>query len=404
MVRILAIGNMYPPHHAGGYETMWQAAMKHARSLGHQVRVLVSDYRQPGAAVEQDPDVHRTLRWYWDLERYEFPRLSPRERLSIERYNAAELARHLRELQPDVVSWWSMGCMSLAMIEQVRRAGIRASFVVHDDWLVYGPHYDQWIRMWHGWRKAVAPAVERLSGIPTEVDLSSVGPFVFNSRYTLERAREAGVAALGATVVYPGIDERFLTESPPEPWRWRLVCVTRMDRQKGVDVAIRALPRLPEAAVLSIWGTGDDRYVEEVRRLAAELGVGDRVRFEGWADPDRLVRVYAAADAVLFPVRWEEPFGLVPLEAMGIGRPVVSTARGGAAEFLRDGDNALVCAVDDHEAVADAIRRLGEDDRLRERLRDGGRQTAVRFTLSQFAERTVQEILRAAVPTPAPPA
>lgn len=381
---------------------MWQAAMQHARSLGHQVRVLVSDYRQPGVAVEQDPDVHRTLRWYWDLERYEFPRLSPRERLSIERHNAAELARHLRELQPDVVSWWSMGCMSLAMIERVRRAGIPASFVVHDDWLVYGRRYDQWIRMWRGWRKAAGPAVERLFGIPTEVDLSAAGRFVFNSRYTLDRACEAGVAVPAATVVYPGIDERFLTESPPHPWRWRLVCVGRIDRHKGVDVAIRALPGLPEAAVLSIWGTGDDRYVEEMRRLAAELGVGGRVRFEGWADADRLARIYADADAVLFPVRWEEPFGLVPLEAMGVGRPVVSTARGGAAEFLQDGDNALVFAVDDDEGLADAIRRLAEDARLRERLRDAGRQTAARFTLEQFAERTVQEILRAAVPTAAP--
>ncbi len=402
MVRILAVGNMYPPHHAGGYEAMWQVAMEHARSLGHQVRVLVSDYRQPGAAVGEDPDVHRTLRWYWDLERYEFPRLSPRERRSLERHNAAELARHLRELQPDVVSWWSMGCMSLAMIEQVRRAGIPASLVVHDDWLVYGPRYDQWIRMWRGWRKAVAPAVARLSGIPTEVDLSAAGRFVFNSRYTLERAREAGIAPSSATVVYPGIDDRFLIESPPEPWRWRLACVGRIDRQKGVDVAIRALPRLPEAAALSIWGTGDDRYVEEMRRLAGELGVGDRVSFEGWADADRLVGIYADADAVLFPVRWEEPFGLVPLEAMGIGRPVVSTARGGTAEFVRDGDNALVFAVDDDEALADAVLRLGEDARLRERLREGGRQTAARFTLAQFAERTVQEILRAAVLAPNP--
>ena len=402
MVRILAVGNMYPPHHAGGYETMWQVAMEHARSLGHQVRVVVSDYRQPGAPVGEEPGVHRTLRWYWDLERYEFPRLSPRERLSIERHNAAELARHLRELQPDVVSWWSMGCMSLAMIEQVRRAGIPATLVVHDDWLVYGPHYDQWTRMWRGWRKAVAPAVERLSGIPTEVDLSAAGRFVFNSRYTLERAREAGIAPPAATVVYPGIDERFLIESPREPWRWRLVCVTRIDRQKGVDSAIRALPRLPDAATLSIWGTGDDRYVEEMRRLAGELGVGDRVSFEGWADADRLVRIYADADAVLFPVRWEEPFGLVPLEAMGIGRPVVSTARGGTAEFVRDEHNALVFAVDDDEALADAILRLAEDARLRERLREGGRQTAARFTLAQFAERTVQEILRGAVLAPSP--
>ena len=144
------MGNMYPPHHAGGYELMWQAAMTHARSLGHQVRILVSDYRVAGVAGESDPDVHRTLRWYWDLERYEFPRLTPRQRLHLERHNAAELRRHLRAFEPDLVSWWSMGCMSLSLIEQVRRAGLPGHFVVHDDWLVYGPQHDQWLRMWRG--------------------------------------------------------------------------------------------------------------------------------------------------------------------------------------------------------------------------------------------------------------
>src|SRR5436309_13412667 len=183
--RILAVGNMYPPHHAGGYETMWQAAMERARSLGHEVRVLVSDYRQTGVHGEEDPDVHRTMRWYWDLERYEFPRLSPLARVSIERHNAADLTRHLRELRPDVVTWWSMGCMSLGPIERVRRAGIPAVFVVHDDWLGDGPQYDQWIRMWRGWRKAGAPAVERFTGVATEIDMSAAGRVVFNSRYTL---------------------------------------------------------------------------------------------------------------------------------------------------------------------------------------------------------------------------
>lgn len=395
-MRILAVGNMYPPHHAGGYEVMWQAAMARARELGHEVRVIASDYRTATASPETDPDVHRTLRWYWDLDRYEFPNLSPLDRLRIERHNARELEGHLGEFQPDLVSWWSMGCMSLSLIERVRRAGIPAVLVVHDDWLVYGPHYDQWIRQWRGWRRRMAGGVQRLSGVPAAVDLDAAGRFVFNSRYTLERARATGLKLVPATVVYPGIDERFLEPCPAPPWRWRFACVGRIDRQKGVDVAIRALARLPSTAVVSVWGTGDQRYLEEMRQLARELGVGERVRFEGWADPDQLVRIYAEADAVLFPVRWQEPFGLVPLEAMGIGRPVVTTARGGTAEFVRDGQNGLVFAADDDAALAQAIERLAHDARLREHICDGGRRTAANFTIGQFAGRTVDEIVRAA--------
>src|SRR5438067_1084134 len=86
-IRILAVGNMYPPQHAGGYERAWQQAMEHARALGHDVRVLTSNYREDPHRPEDDPDVHRTLRWYWDLERYEFPRLTPAQRLALERAN-----------------------------------------------------------------------------------------------------------------------------------------------------------------------------------------------------------------------------------------------------------------------------------------------------------------------------
>jgi glycogen(starch) synthase len=399
-VRILAVGNMYPPHHAGGYELMWQAAMRQAELRGHRVRVLTTDYRTDADRPDGDPDVHRKLRWYWDLDRYAFPKLSLTGRLRLERHNRAELRRHLREFNPDVVSFWSMGCMSLSLVEQVRRMGIPAAFVVHDDWLVYGRQHDQWIRLWRGRRRLLAPVAERITGVPTAVQFD--GSFVFNSRYTLERARRIGVDA-PATVVYPGVDERFLAPRDEQPWRWRLAYVGRIDRQKGIDTAVHALARLPSTATLAVWGTGDDQYATEMRELAARIGVGDRVRFEGWAGAAELPSVYADADVVVFPVRWEEPFGLVPVEAMGIGRPVISTSRGGTAEFLRAGENALVFTVDDDGGLADCVRRLADDPSLRARLCEAGKHTAAQYTVEQFSRRTVEEIVRAAHPAAPPP-
>ncbi len=96
---------------------------------------------------------------------------------------------------------------------------------------------------------------------------------------------------------------------------------------------------------------------------------------------------------VVFPVRWEEPFGLVPIEAMGVGRPVVSTARGGSAEFLRPGENALVFEAGDPQALAAAVTRVASDRELRERLLEGGRQTAADHTIERFADETVQAIV-----------
>lgn len=393
-MRILAVGNMYPPQHVGGYELAWQQAMRHAHALGHEIRVLTSDYAGDPRRAEEDPDVHRTLRWYWDLERYEFPKLNLVQRLALERHNAAEVRRHLKAFEPDVVAWWPMGCMSLSLIEQVRRAGIPAVFVVHDDWLGYGWEHDQWMRTWSGpRRRKLGQIVERVCGIPVSVDVNRAGSWVFNSRYTLERARATGLGAPAMTVVYPGIDERFLEPLEPRPWQWRLAYVGRIDRQKGVDTVVEALARLPSESTLAVWGSGDDRYIAEMKRLAARLGVAERVTFRGFAAEHQLRAVYADTDVVVFPVRWNEPFGLVPLEAMGLGCLVVTTSRGGTSEFVRDGDNALVFPSDDAGALAECVSRLGGDEKLRSRLREEGRATAAQYPAAAFAERTVQEIV-----------
>lgn len=394
-IRILAVGNMYPPQHVGGYELAWQQAMHQAQALGHQIRVLTSDYIVDPRRGEEDRDVHRTLRWYWDLERYEFPKLGVIQRLALERHNAAELRRHLREFAPDLVSWWPMGCMSLSLIEQVRRAGIPAVFVVHDDWLVYGWEHDQWMRTWSGpRRRRLGRLVERACGIPVSVEVDHAGSWVFNSCYTLERARAAGLDAPAMTVVYPGIEARFLKPCEPRPWRSRLAYIGRIDRQKGIDTAVEALAQLPPEARLSIWGSGDERYIAEMKRLAGRLGIAERVSFCGFATADELPTVYAETDVVVFPVRWNEPFGLVPLEAMGRGRLVVTTSHGGTAEFVRDGLNALVFPAGDPGALADCVKRLGDDEALRSRMREEGFRTAARYPASAFAQRTVEEIVR----------
>jgi hypothetical protein len=64
-VRILCVGNMYPPHHLGGYELVWQGAVAALRAGGHDVRVLTTDHRLPETEAGDEPDLHRELLWYW---------------------------------------------------------------------------------------------------------------------------------------------------------------------------------------------------------------------------------------------------------------------------------------------------------------------------------------------------
>ncbi len=389
MARVLAVTNLYPPHHLGGYEVIQSGAMAGLRAGGHAVRVLASRTTFPGRGPQTEPDVHRDLRWYW--RDHDFPAMSPRERWRLERDNAATFARHLREHPPDVLFWWAMGGMSLGLVEQGRRAGLPALGYVADDWLAYGPRTDGWLRLWRRAPRLLARAVERAGGLPTRFEPAGVR-WVFISEFQRRRSGSPP----GSLVAHPGVDPARFPPAPPRPgWKGALACVGRIDPRKGIDVAMDALGELPHAT-LTVTGAGDDSHLAALRARAGAA----RTHFAGHGDP---AAAYAAADAVLFPVTWEEPFGLVPLEAMSVGRPVVATGTGGSAEYLRDGENCLLVQPGDARALAGAVRRLGADAALRERLVAGGRATAARFTEEGLAAALGAQVAQLAAGRSAPP-
>ena len=280
--------------------------------------------------------MHRELRWYW--RDHEWPRLRLRDRRAIERTDRAIFAEHVREFAPEAIAFFAMGGLPMSLVTGNR---LPAVGVVHDDWLAYGPREDQWHRLMRHRR------------------LRADGSWLFVSEFLRERAL-ASAWRLGETAVAPsGVGDAFRQPRPSPPWSWSLLYVGRADPCKGVDVALAALEHLPPQATLTIAGPGETDDVPRVRAL-------------GPVPQADLPYVYAAADVVLCPSRSEEPWGLVALEAMGLGRPVVATARGGAAEYLLNGVNALVVPHDDPPALAAAVRRLADDPDLRGRLREGG--------------------------------
>jgi glycosyltransferase involved in cell wall biosynthesis len=384
---------MYPPHHFGGYELVWRAAMEHLRGAGHEVQVLTTDLRTDANDAD-DHDVHRELRWAWGPGG--FARQTARESIAMARHDHGVLERHLRDFRPDTVSWWSMGGLPLSLIETVRRRGLPAVGFVHDDWLDYGRHVDGWLRLFGGRRAAAAPLAERLTGIPARVDLGSAATWVFVSDSSRRRAETLGLGLRSTAVAHSGIEARFLDPAPVHEWAWRLLYVGRLDERKGVHTAVEALARLPAEASLTVVGGWDEHEEARLRALAERLGVSDRVRFAGQRGRDELPALYADADAVVFPVVWEEPWGLVPLEAMGIGRPVVATGRGGSGEYLRDGENSLLFEAGDATALAAALQRLAADAGLRAHLRERGVETAARHTernLNEAVERFLLEAI-----------
>jgi glycosyltransferase involved in cell wall biosynthesis len=266
---------------------------------------------------------------------------------------------------------------------------------VHDEWLDYGRWVDPWSSLFRGPRRGRLAPVGRLAGIPSTVHLKHAAHYVFVSDATRRQALDAGVEPARTSVAHSGIDGAFLDPAPDREWGWQLLYVGRLDPRKGVDTAVEALAHLPEEARLEIVGGWDAAEEQRLRALAASHGVEERVKFSGQSDRDQVFDAYGRADAVVFPVRWREPWGLVPLEAMARGRPVVATGRGGSGEYLRDGENCLLFQADDASSLAAALRRLADEPGLRRRLREGGLETAPMHTQATFNEAVEAAILSA---------
>jgi glycogen synthase len=392
-VRILAVGNMYPPHHLGGYEVICRSCVRYLRSRAHDVRVLTTRHRVPSVRdAEEDPDVHRQLRWYWRGSGLARP--PARVRLAVERHNARVLARHLHDQRPNVVCWWAMGGMTLSLIERVRQAGLPAVGVICDDWLVYGPSVDAWSRV-IGERPRLRRRMDRLAGIPPELQLDDAAAWIFVNDLTRERAAVNGAARV--EVAHAGVDLSLYEPEPvPSPWRWRLLYAGRIDAGEGIATAIEALTRLPAAAHLSVVGRDEGRHVQALRARARELGVAGRVTFEDPPGPADLARDYASADVLVFPVTAAEPWRLVPLEAMASGTPVVATGAGGWGEYLEHERNCLLHPPGDAGALAAAVERVAADEELRGRLREAGLETAAAFSDRAFNEHVERALLREA--------
>jgi glycogen(starch) synthase len=156
----------------------------------------------------------------------------------------------------------------------------------------------------------------------------------------------------------------------------RLLCLGRLVRDKGFDVALRAfatvVERFPTSRLL-IAGDGVEQPALEAR--AASLGIASAVEFVGWVNPEEVPGLLNAATAVLMPSRTE---GLpqVALQAAQMARPIVATAVGGLPEVVVDGETGILVEPEDSQALAVATARLLEQPETARRMGAAGRRRA----------------------------
>ena len=214
--------------------------------------------------------------------------------------------------------------------------------------------------------------------------IRSADAVVCVSRYTQQQvARTYGYT--NTTIIYDGIDTDVFVPPPDlkrrddglpdRGGRIRLLFVGNRTRRKGFDLLPGILDRLPEAYVLYYTSgfQGSDEGPPHPRMVP--IGAPDR---------DGLVAAYQSCDMLLAPSRLEG-FGIVQAEALACGRPVVTTRISALPEVVDHDQSGFLCPRDDVDAYAEAVRRLGEDEALRRRFGEYGREKVVRnFGLEQL--------------------
>jgi phosphatidyl-myo-inositol dimannoside synthase len=245
----------------------------------------------------------------------------------------------------------------------------------------------------------VAHGIEVWSGIGRlrRFSLARAQKILCVSRYTRQRILEQA----------PGLDPGRLTVFPnalSETWRGTLgrkiarplphrfiLSVTRLqkgDRYKGIVTVIEALSMLQDDSMhYCVIGHGDD--LPFLQSVAERSGVSHRVHFLRGVSDAELITLYGRCAAFVLP-SGKEGFGIVFLEAMYFGAPVIAAAAKGAFDVVQDGETGLLVRFGDAMALKDAIERLQKDVELRARLIERGRATVTEggpFTFTRFARR-----------------
>jgi glycosyltransferase involved in cell wall biosynthesis len=178
--------------------------------------------------------------------------------------------------------------------------------------------------------------------------------------------------------------------------------VGRLERRKGVDVLAQAFARLaPRVPYLHLVLAGEDTQTlegsawEAVSRITHEAGVHDRVHWLGGVASERLPEVYAACDALVAPSRME-PFGMVYLEAMACGLPVIGTLAGGVPEIVMSERHGYLVLPGSVDSLLVAMMALATDEGRRRRMgREARRHVEAAFDQRRIAKLTVEAYLEA---------
>lgn len=377
-MKILIINFEYPPLGGGGGVATRDVAQ--AIAPNNEVHVLTTWYE--GLARQEVCDgvtIHRVKVW----GRQELPTATLRSLLSFVPAACVAGLRLCRQVPFDVINAQFVvpSGFPAVLLAKLFRVPLVVSFIggdIYDPTKGVSPH-----RYWL--LRYLIRFISRQAVQATAI-----------STDTKRRAQELHGVTLPITVIPLGLN--------PQP----IVTKNRQQLQLPMDVPLaatvgRLIPRKGYVQLLKLWAQvpdahlviiGDGPMREDLQKLCVELGVADRVHLRGYISEAEKMSILKASD-IYVSASTHEGFGIVFLEAMFAGLPIVATNNGGQTDFLRDQVNALLVPVGDDEALLNAIKQIFADQELRAQIAATNQNDVTNYYIAKTSERFAS-VLRAA--------
>ncbi len=348
-MRILLITSRYLPHH-GGLETVVHELASHMQSIGHDVQIVTqrSPRTLPSIETLDKIRVTRLMFLYPEWRALKTGRLA----LWLVGFlylplTLIQLYNYVRQFKPDVINFHYVGNPAL--------------FV----WLLKHLYHVPLIVSLHGADVDAIPFESRFKCWLFKAVLKNATQISACSRVLLDQALKLSPeSAFKATVIHNGVDAGlFAAISPYSHPRPYVFAVGQLGRHKGFDILIDAFANVSSAYPdLDLLIAGEGREEETLQTQIQSAGLTGRAVLLGGVSHDKVAALMCGSLLIAIPSR-REPFGIVGLEAMASGRPMVVRRVDGLVEAL---DGAILTWVDDErpESLADALRQtLASSDR-----------------------------------------
>ncbi|HYR76624.1 MAG TPA: glycosyltransferase family 4 protein [Pyrinomonadaceae bacterium] len=330
--RILIVSSSYAPV-LGGVQTVTQNLAKHLVGYGHEVRVITNRYPVTLRAKETIDGVR--------VDRLLFlsPNFAYLRRLRPDLFGASlfygpqtqsRLRKLMRDFRPDVVNVHFPDHQIPFILKLRREFAFRLVVSLHGHDV---ERLDTEQAAANGEMRNTDSARAQLKSI-----LSTADAVTACSRHTLDKANQVEASVAGKSyVIYNGVNlERFTNKACYSHPRAYVLAFGRLTHKKGFDLLLQAFAEAGatnSSVDLIIAGAGEDR--DQLKSLADELELNQRVHFFGEASPDQIVQLLNGCLFVVVPSR-REPFGIVALEALAAGKTLLASRTGGLGEFLAE--------------------------------------------------------------------